>query len=135
LYLRIASSTTTTDDPFTAAPRAPAAASISVTTDEADRATLSLSLSGLHPGSTYVAHLHAGTPAQPAASTGVLGSITASADGTAQVNATSVRLGGAGASVELTGELLRDGQRFVDIHTEGAAEPVSVALLPVSDSQ
>ena len=110
----------------------PAAGTLTVAVGRDDRATLTLSISGLTPGAEYPVHLHSGTFSQPAASVGVLGTLTAGADGSAQLSVSSVRAGATGASVDLTGSLLADGPRFVDVHAEGAADPIALAAIPAS---
>ena len=101
---------------LTAVAGSPVRGTVSVVSDSDDRATLTLRVTGLTPGLEYPVHLHSGTPAQPGASPGVLGVL---------------RAGAVGASVELTGTLLADGPRFVDVHAEGARDAIAVALLPV----
>jgi hypothetical protein len=83
-----------------------------------DDAALSLKLSGLEPGRAYVARLYAGTPDEPSASSGVLGSIIAAADGTAELQASSVRLASSGALVDLREPLASGEPRFVNVHKE-----------------
>jgi hypothetical protein len=129
LYFRIV-------DQSSAAPIAPQSepasrgvASLSIGTGDS---SLALALAGVEPGKTYVARLYAGTPEEPSASSGVLGSCVAAADGTAIFEATSVRLGGSGAQVELSPELLADGPRFVNVHQEPTRVVVATASLPYS---
>lgn len=100
-----------------------------------DAATLTLKLSGLTPGLEYPVHLHAGTSSQPGASLGVLGMLQARADGSAELLVRSIRAGATGASVDLTGSLLADGPRFIDVHAEGAPNPIAVGTIPAVSSR
>ena len=91
-------------------------------------AELRIELEGLRPGAEHVVHVHAGTPAQPSASTGTLGRFTADAQGRGRLHATTATIG-AGAQADLSREWLADGSRFVEVHAgDGAA--VARAAIP-----
>jgi hypothetical protein len=77
---------------------------------------LVLEVQGLRAGAEHVAHVHAGTPAQPSASTGTLGRFTADAEGRGRLETTTARAGAAGAPVDLRLEWLADGDHFLDVH-------------------
>lgn len=129
-YVRIPTSVIAATVPFAPIDGSPASGTLSLAVSSDDRATLVLKVAGLAPGVEYPVHLHSGTPEQPGASLGVLGMLQGAADGTAQLTASSVRGGATGASVGLTGALLADGPRFVDVHAEGAPDAIAVAAIP-----
>jgi hypothetical protein len=104
-------------------------AQVQIATDQNDRATLTLQATGLKPGDSYVVHLHAGAPDRPSASAGQLGTFTAASDGAGTLQTSTARMGGSGADVELTGALMRDAERFVDVHPADGSQAVAVAEL------
>ena len=93
-----------------------------------DKATVSLTVTGLRPGVTYVAQLHAGPPGAPSSSSGRLGELIPAPDGRATLTAGEARFGAAGASATLTFHLLTDGDHSIAIVAPGVG-PVATTLL------
>lgn len=81
----------------------------------ADGAALRLDLSGVEPGTAYVATMHAGSCEEPSASAGRLGRIVTDAQGRGTLRAVAAAVGAGGAGVPLTVDLLTDGERVVEI--------------------
>ena len=96
---------------------------------ETERVSLTVKLSGLAPGATYQAQLHAGPAEQPSASVGRLGGLTAGTDGRASLPVWAVRASAAGAVVPLSLSLLSDGERRVTI-VSPTGGPIATAALP-----
>ena len=85
----------------------------------ARRVTFTLEAEGLQPGATYPVHLHAGGPAQPSAGFGLLGELAADAAGRGRLRTATMTASAGGAPVDLSLELLADGNHFLEIHAPG----------------
>jgi hypothetical protein len=83
-------------------------------------ARLVLEVQSLRPGAEHIAHVRAGTPAQPSASAGTLGRFTTDAQGRGRLQTTTAQVSASGAGVDLSLDWLADGDHFLDLHDGGA---------------
>ena len=93
-----------------------------------DRASLTITVTGLRPGVIYLAQLYAGPPDAPSASSGRLGELVPDATGRATLTAGEARFGAGGATAPLTFDLLTDGDHSIAVVAPGVG-PVASALL------
>ena len=93
-------------------------------------ARLTLEAQGLRPGAEYTAHVHAGTPQRPSASTGALGRLSADAQGRGRLETTSAQSSASGAGVDLGLDWLADGDHFLDLHDGGVV--VASGVIPAA---
>jgi hypothetical protein len=94
-----------------------------------DLVQVALDMEGLQPGVEYQARLYAGTPAAASASFGVLGSLIADETGRARLLASQMQASGAAQTIDLTYELLADGDHFIAIF-EPSVGSVAAGTLP-----
>jgi hypothetical protein len=93
-----------------------------------DKGSVTLTVTGLRPGLTYLVQLYAGPPDAPSASTGRLGELVPGTDGRATLTATEARFGAAGASAPLTFALLTDGDHSIAVVAPGVGPVASTQL-------
>ena len=96
---------------------------------EPGQTLLTLEVEGLQPGATYPAHVHAGSPAQPGAGFGLLGTLAADDAGRGRLQTATMAAAAAGVPVDLSLELLADGEHFIELHAPGMAA-VAVGVIP-----
>jgi hypothetical protein len=104
-------------------------ASIDVHVDGEQRTLLMLHVEGLVPHQMYVVYLRSGTPDAPSAGFGVLGSLEADADGRANLQSEALTASAAGEAIDLSLELLADGEHFLEIRS-GDGEVLATGAIP-----
>jgi hypothetical protein len=82
-------------------------------------AVLTLEADGLRASASYTAHLRSGTCAAPSASSGLLGQLQANAQGRGSLQSSAVRATAAGVPVDLTLELVGDGDHLAELRDGG----------------
>jgi hypothetical protein len=100
--------------------------------DRSEGLLLTLTMEGLAPGAEYVAHLHAGTPDAPSASFGLLGTFHGDAEGRGSLETSSLSMSAAGDVLDLSLDVLTDGEHLIDVHT-AEGESVAVAAIPYTE--
>jgi hypothetical protein len=95
-----------------------------------DNIRVVIDVEGLQPGVDYQVRLYAGTPETPSASSGLLGKLTANETGRAWLQTSQMQAGGTGQMVELSGDLLADGDHFIAIFQPGLGSVAAGAIPP-----
>ena len=95
-----------------------------------DVVQVTLDVEGLQPGVEYQARLYAGTAEAPSASFGLLGALTADEAGRAWLQASQMQGTGTGQMVDLTHELLADGEHFIAIFEPGVGSVAAGSIPP-----
>ncbi len=80
---------------------------------DARRAVLVLEAEGLRAGAPHPVHVHAGSPAQPSVSFGLVGELVPDATGQGQLETATMTASAGGAPVDLSLDLLADGDHFL----------------------
>ncbi len=106
-------------------------ATVEIQPGEIERTVLTLRLEGLQPHAAYIAHVHAGTPDAPSASFGLLGTLDGDADGRATLETSTVSVSAAGQVVDLSVDLLTDGEHLIDVHTAEGGSVAAGVIAPV----
>ena len=107
-------------------------ASIDAHADGEQRTVLTLHVEGLVPHQRYVAYLRSGTPDAPSAGFGVLGSLEADAAGRATLRSETLTASAAGDAIDLSLELLADGDHFLEIRSDDGEVLAAGAIPPAA---
>jgi hypothetical protein len=94
---------------------------------------LTVEATGLTPNARHTAHVHAGSCARQSASVGLLGGFVADGAGRGKLVATSAGVSASDRRVDLSLDLLADGDHVLDLH-DAAGTMVACGAIPVADA-